>query len=181
MMAPAMGTGNSELLAYLELAQAGARVRRTVAASDLTRLGQVVGIQSDAVAELEFAFDESGEALAQRRVRVRGHVTADVIVDCQRCLDGVPYKIDATFDLVLTGPDDSAQGIDVIEVDGSNVAPLELVEDELILSLPQRVCIEEPCARMPAMRYGTPGPDAGGDADDEHPFAALKALKIEKQ
>ena len=62
---------------------------------------------------------------------------------------------------------------------GANLDVAELVEDELLLSLPERVCTNEDCVHMPEMRYGEM---TVGDSADQvsteglkrFPFAGLK-------
>ena len=48
----------------------------------------------------------------------------------------------------------------------------ELIEDELLLALPMRACVEERCANRPPLEYGP-----AVEADQDNPFAVLSELK----
>ena len=167
MMAPAMSAGESEQLPYLDLAQSRARISRRLPARDLARLGTLTRFSEDAHAELEFWLDED------RCVRVGGKVRVRVEVDCQRCLNAIPLMVEATLDSVIARQSDAEPGLDAIMAQGATIGVADLVEDELILAIPQRACTAEPCPKMPEMSYGEPA----AAATEEHPFAVLEAVE----
>lgn len=97
---------------------------------------------------------------------------ATPVLECQRCLSGMPYplRISTRLRLVPEGVELSQEdleddGIDYIDADREfDVAAL--VEDELILAMPLAPMHEESCVAKPA------GPDG-----KVSPFAALAALR----
>jgi uncharacterized metal-binding protein YceD (DUF177 family) len=69
--------------------------------------------------------------------------------------------------------------LDILVVAGVNLDMVELVEDELLLALPDRVCTDDDCAHMPVMRFGEAAGDdvdtqGSGKASRRFPFAGLK-------
>ena len=51
---------------------------------------------------------------------------------------------------------------------------VELIEDELLLSLPTSVCIDAGCVQRPKLAYGDA---AAEDTQTENPFGILEKLK----
>ena len=101
----------------------------------------------------------------------------------------LPKRIDATFTALIAFSEEQADawdsvapGIDVVVVESPNVNVVELVEDELLLALPDRVCVDDNCPHMPSMWYAGDGKPtdveavAERDVDDTRrfPFAGLK-------
>lgn len=179
MIAAAMNTRPDERLSFLELARQEARVERRLAPEALTRLSSIAHVLQPVDVELTFARDETG------RVRVTGSVQALVRASCQRCLEDLERSISAQFELVLVSEHEArelAGGMDVHTVEGPSLSCEELVEDELILALPDRLCREEPCEHAPRLFYpaAVPGErqETAGDGDTkENPFSVLAALK----
>jgi uncharacterized protein len=120
--------------------------------------------------DLHFYQDE------QRRAHVTGQVVTQVYLSCQRCLQAVSRPLTAELDLCLVRDEARAQALDSelepFVVDGDSVLVVDLIEDELILALPQQVCVDQQCPDMPAMDFPA-GADAGAEEGD-NPFAVLK-------
>ena len=179
MIAPAMNTRPDERLSYLDLARQGARVERRLAPEELPRLSSIARVLQPVDVVLEFARDELG------RARVTGRVETRVQATCQRCLQDVERTIGARLALLVVSEHEARQlggELDVHTVEGGSVSCAGLVEDELILALPERLCRDEPCAFAPALSY--PATDTGkaretaGDGNlKENPFSVLAALK----
>jgi uncharacterized metal-binding protein YceD (DUF177 family) len=64
----------------------------------------------------------------------------------------------------------------VVVVAGPELDIAELIEDELILQLPRRVCFDESCEHKPAMQFFEAGGKAQSSlpADRQLPFRDLK-------
>ena len=96
-------------------------------------------------------------------------------VDCQRCLEAVPVDLGTDFAVVaVTGEAEAARlGIrdDVLELDTGEPTLADVIEDELILALPQRPCARRKCEKAPPLAYP---PDT---ERRDNPFGALAALK----
>lgn len=129
--------------------------------------------------ELRFGRDRQGRSV------VLGRVQARLRLPCQRCLEEVEIPVDAPIALALIRRDEDAldlpEHLDPWLVTEDRLNPLDLVEDELLLAVPQ-------IPRHPAGMCG-PGlsagdrikapasdTDAGSDAT-RRPFAILASLK----
>lgn len=134
---------SATLPAYLDPWQAVAREATFVgsfALTDLPRLRELlVGDALDATArvtfEIAFRRDEAGRPV------VLGRVQAVLPLECQRCLGVVEHRVDAPVRLMLAqGPDlarDPPEPYEALPVIEDRVRPADLVEDELLLTLPQ--------------------------------------------
>ena len=165
---------------YRSLAQQRAVVTQELEVNSLTRFGDVCQAVKDIAAELKFAHDGQG------RVKVSGRVHCMAQLACHRCNENVWCHVGSSFASVIAFDEEQADAwgvldpsLDILVVAGANLDVVELVEDELLLALPGRVCADHDCIRMPVMRYGDA---AGSDADTQgseeglrrFPFAGLK-------
>jgi uncharacterized protein len=168
-----MNTGPDERLPFLELARQGARVERSLPAAQLPRLAQIAPGVGELQLELAFSLDGDG------RPWVSGSAVLSVEATCQRCLEDfehdmrVPVKLCIVVEQTLAS--ELADSVDVLVAQGETVSLADVVEDEIILRLPERLCTEEPCWHAPPMWY--PAPDAAEPQRDENPFAVLSELK----
>lgn len=189
MIARAMNTGPEDQLAYRDLARRQARVARTLNARELTRLWSLVASDgTDAVpvaVDLRLRLDSEGFAW------VHGTIVANLNLLCTRCAESVGSRVVAELSVCVADESrasELAESRDVHVVDGPILSLTELVEDALLLELPERLCVEEPCPRLPSLAYPATGSaDAGADRDDgakddaRSPFAALAALKESRE
>lgn len=159
-------------------------------------LAAVVEVQK-VTARLDFAVDDYDRPV------VRGEAVAEILMPCQRCLEDVPLTLRAPLhSLIWLGSDlpsmvaqELALGeADLIVSPTAAVSFAALVEDDLLLALPERVCQQDDCPRAPVLSYPVPGSDlANSDthaqrlesgqgeqkilADDRQmPFAGLRDL-----
>jgi uncharacterized protein len=176
MMAPAMTTPADERIAYASLARQGARVERDLQADALERLAQVAPGVSSVAMVLDFRRDESG------RSWVSGHVEQTVAITCQRCLEPLERRLAVDIELCIVR-DGSAIGelagqTDVLMADADTVSIADIVEDELLLGLPERLCQEEPCGLAPPFCYPAAEQEAvDAAAAAASPFSILARLK----
>ena len=142
-------------------------------------------------AHVELEFDEDDE----RFLFIKGTVQADVYMVCQRCLEPMLVGLDAGFLLGIV-EDEAKVGqlpeqYEPLVVSGKTSSLSEIIEDELILSLPLVALHEtDKCSAsvlisdmVPTSAKGR-GKDAGqGNGMEEHklknPFSVLSALKKE--
>jgi uncharacterized protein len=173
MMAPAMSTRSDERLQYLELARQGARVERLVQADGFVRLAEIAPVRDAVHVDLSFAIRGDG------RVWVSGAAEATLNAECQRCLERLDHLLRVSFDLcIVRDPElasELASAVDVLGADGDSLSIAQIVEDELILGLPERLCIEEPCPLAPSLSY--PAESGEKAASDDNPFRVLSELK----
>lgn len=141
--------------------------------SGLARLGASLANREGTVrVELEFGIGQAGVRFAE------GRISADVELVCQRCLEPLHTTLLATPTLGLIESEAEAallpEGYDPLLVENGELFLRELVEDELILSLPI-VARHEDAACMGEGVDGT-GEDTQAEAR-ENPFAVLSVLK----
>jgi uncharacterized protein len=139
----------------------------TLAVSTLERLHDLLADVSGEVSwRIEGFKDEGGELMLQ--LSVGGCIQ----LACQRCLEAIPFEldIDSLLEVVPASADLSQ---DELEDDSRDFLPVEkeldvaeLIEDEILLSLPVAPRHE---------RCGLPG--AAGAGERLNPFAALAELK----
>ncbi|UYG08906.1 YceD family protein [Halomonas sp. M4R1S46] len=147
-----------------------------IALADLPRLAEEVGAQQgDARVWLDFTIDAQG-----RRV-ISGHLEAELQLPCRRCLSPMAQDVASDFLLGMVTSDALAADLpsthEPVLVENEQLNLLGVVEDELILSLPQVVYHDEAdCAVSRDQLSSGAGSDASG-APSKSPFDVLKHLK----
>ncbi len=161
---------------------------------DLLRLNEsIISLQGDIHYHLEFDNDRLDNRI------VTGHVDAQVVMQCQRCMENFTLALDCAVAIAFVHDDFEQQkaedsGYDVFWLNKKEFFdPRVLIEDELLLALPQ-------FAMHPEADFGTtcniqydfpadkpPGHTDNQDMDtaseqdqkqeDDNPFAILKQLK----
>lgn len=169
---------------YRQLARREAILDFAIDPASLTRLSDVSEGLSSVDIHLRFERDD------QNRCRVHGDVSARLELQCQRCLKPVPCAVAATIDVAVVADERSARQFgkraDVFVAGGDRLNVAELIEDDLLLSLPVDRCQTDPCPNAPALAY-PPQPSDPKPADPEisdddaegSPFAVLQRLKNE--
>ncbi len=140
----------------------------------LTRLAGLL-VRDDGKVGYRFRFerDERGRAV------VLGSVNALLIVECQRCLKPLTVPVAAELHLVAVRTLDEATAlpdeVDPLLVDSDDwFRPIQLIEEELLLALPQIPLHATGECQVPA--YSEGNSTAGSDRSRQHregPFAAL--------
>lgn len=169
----------SPLLDVIALARGGKSWSGVVAEQSLPRLNALLVAPSEVRVELAFEMEERG------RMRMHGACSFAPTITCQRCLNEMKVEATAKVDALIVDSDEAAtelQGsVDAIVVDAPRVQVRDLIEDDLILSLPEFGCVQDAdCEHAPAMEY--PPTDAAKDLrgpqdEESNPFAVLKQLK----
>ncbi len=158
---------------------------------ELLRLNEsIIRQQGDIHYHLEFDKDR-----LDNRV-VEGHVEAKVVLQCQRCMENFTLALDCDVSIAFVHDEFEQQqaentGYDIFWLNKKELFdPRVLIEDELLLALPQ-------FAMHPETDVGTacqlqyeyfdeeaavidnPGVEPGADKEqeDDNPFAILKQLK----
>ena len=157
-----------------ELAARKARISRTVDASALERFSALCDCPEPVRAQLQFRFDREG------LLRMEGELAVRVAVECHRCLEPVRVGLESAFSVVIAASGTEATRLgaeqDVLCVDGEEAGIAELIEDELILALPERPCTEAACPQALPLASPAGTLDEGALATTP-PFAALSAWK----
>jgi uncharacterized protein len=162
-------------------AEQGARLDGDWPMTELTRLAASAAVDALPGDVDRVRWQARGESRAVRggppQVWLHVQANAQIALECQRCLQPVPVAIDARRSFLFVHGEETAAALDADSED--DVLALtraldlkELLEDELLLSLPL-VARHDHCA-----------PPASAGAEDDvpveeapHPFAALAALK----
>ena len=146
-----------------------------VASESFDRLVEAVDRLIAVNARFEVGTDDYG------RPRVLGQAQATVMMPCQRCLEGVQIEVEAPLGQVIcfgdTVPKELAGAdIDVMVSSTREMSFAALVEDDLLLALPQQVCQTQECERLPVLAYPAPGYSAGSQVEaDRDSSAAMDA------
>lgn len=201
MIAPAMNTGPEDRLLYRELARQRARIQRSIDLQYFSRLQSFVDADSERnpCVAVDLAFHVDSEGLPW----VTGTAQVELDLLCLRCVEVVDHPLKTALSLCIVIEDETdaavlselAENRDLLSVTSTSVTLSEVVEDELLLAMPERLCVSDPCERMPALDYPIAGTEAlegepsqgevGGstEADEriegsqrENPFAVLSEL-----
>ncbi len=147
-----------------------------MALADFARLTDEVGAQAgDVRVTLDFSIDAQG-----RRV-IRGHLGAELQLPCRRCLSPLAQQVESEFLLGMVTSDALAAELpsthEPVLVENEQLNLLTVVEDELILSLPQVVYHDEADCEVSRDQL-TSGEDAAASRGPAaNPFEVLKQLK----
>ena len=145
---------------------------------DLDSEGNLV---SDAILDAE-AVSKSG------KVHIGARLTADIALDCTRCLEAVRKPLEIDFDSVFVeGAEDELE--DKLEIAGEDLAESfvaggiidlkEVVREQLLLNLPEQVYCRDDCRGLcPKCGANRNLIDCRCDDDEVDPrWAALKSLR----
>jgi DUF177 domain-containing protein len=140
----------------------------------MSRLATVLRNPQDCVAvELEFGIDE------QKIRYARGHLQTTLDLTCQRCFMSMPLAVNSEltmgFITTLDEADLLPESYEPVLVQESGCSLLELVEDELLLSLPLVVRHKE--SECQIKQDYIAAYDDDHEVPVENPFAVLERLK----
>ncbi len=148
-----------------------------VAVTDLPRLAKVVlGAKCDIELQLEFARDR------EKRACIKGSVKVDLLLECQRCLSPMSFSVISQLNIALVRSAEEAERLpdnyDPLLLDEPRIRLLDIVEEELLLSLPQvpRHEIGECCSDIDQKTEQTTV-DLEEPSERINPFAILAELK----
>ncbi|MGM0537264.1 MAG: YceD family protein [Pseudomonadota bacterium] len=147
-----------------------------VALADMARLAEEVGAQSgDVQVWLDFAIDTQG------RREIRGHLKADLLLPCRRCLEPMSQQVESDFRLGMVTSDALASELpsthEPVLVENEQLNLLAVVEDELILSLPQVVYHDEAECSVSRDQLSTGEAAEASDTSPTSPFDVLRQIK----
>ncbi|MFT5117494.1 MAG: hypothetical protein ACI9NY_001023 [Kiritimatiellia bacterium] len=164
-----------------KFAQQGIEITGSVALSELTRLSEMLSsCEGHVQVELVFGIGE------QRILNVSGHISASVDNVCQRCLGSIPVSVNCELSLAILWKEEHAERLP------SNFEPwiigegqtdiYQIIEDELLLSLPIVAYHEEDCVPHDYFSSGEKeASKAIAEAAKTNPFQVLQQLKGKQQ
>ncbi|MEJ2609536.1 MAG: YceD family protein [Candidatus Thiodiazotropha sp.] len=131
--------------------------------------------------ELRFSRDE------RRRARLDGEIRTQLSLECQRCLGELILPVDRRISVVfvqgLKEAEMLPEDMDPCLVEEGMVVFSELIEDELLLALPQVSMHDRDICQIPrelATNELSPIEIKNGEQERENPFAVLAGLKRDK-
>jgi uncharacterized protein len=152
------------------LCETGREFAGKVPISTLTRLASMLLVADGALSyRVRFFRDEA------KRTRVSGNVSAELTMQCQRCLESLPVILDHEFSLQLVPSEGTAERV-VGQLDPLLIAPGEpldvfaMLEDEAMLALPLVPRHREVCAQL--VPAAEPAAEKG---EQDNPFRQLDA------
>lgn len=140
----------------------------------LTRFAEAsIGVKHIDV-ELEFGFDE------ERRRTVTGWVKADLLVECQRCLEPMTYSVKTDINWAIVWDEEKARQLPSrLEpwIAGEEAEDLyAMIEEELLLALPTAPSHSELCIDSALLSSGEVVIEDEEETTN-NPFQVLAALK----
>ncbi|WP_106477091.1 YceD family protein [Phytohalomonas tamaricis] len=158
------------------LAASAERLEGSVKLTDMPRLVEAIGAQEgDCLARLSFDID------AQRQYFIEGDLTADVMLPCQRCLQPMPVSLKSDFLLGMVTSDALAANLpgryEPVLVEDEKLDLLPVVEDEILLTLPQVVYHDEADCAVSRDQLQSGEDVDGSDDTAPNPFSVLRTLK----
>jgi uncharacterized protein len=140
--------------------------------SSLPRLqGLLLDTSGDVSFRLAFSRDE------EHRAVLHCEVSATLRLRCQRCLEALDHVVDTSMDLVpVSGMEEERrlpERYDPLPVSARSIRPRDLIEDELLLALPQIPMHEPDVCVSRAPEADTAKTQSGTTS----PFAVLAGLK----
>jgi len=163
------------------LADAGKRFRGSIPLRELERLcSALAGCDGDVEFEIAFRRDH------QRRALIEGSVRASLSLQCQRCLQTMAHAVDSRFQLAVIEVADEVERIpehcEPVQVEEGQLSPLALIEDELLLSIPQVPKHDPSICRIDPVLIRDDEADQDGLEREStvNPFAVLATLKSDE-
>ncbi len=155
-----------------KFAQQGVTLEGFVPTSELPRiLDATESKEGEIQVKLEFKISEEGKRV------VTGHAHAEIILICQRCLEPVTVPVESNISLGIVWDEEAAEKLPPhFEpwITGEGMADLyDMIEEELLLSLPAVAYHPEPCIDSKLYSSGKPV----DVKKEKNPFQVLEQLK----
>jgi uncharacterized protein len=155
-----------------KFAQQGISLEGFVPVTDLPRLASAVKeAAGNVLVDLTF-----GISVEKKKV-VTGHASADLTLVCQRCLEKVIVPVKSNISLGVVWDEEGAEALpEYLDpwITGEGVADFyEMIEEEMLLSLPAVAYHEEPCVDRQLFTSGKPVEVK----KTKNPFQVLEQLK----
>lgn len=165
-----MSTELPEFIEPLRLAQHERSLQGLLPIAQMARLqDSLCDNQGEISVVLQFQYDD------QHRPVILGKIQGQLALLCQRCLQPMQYVLQREVVLFILKTGQSDEGLpetaDFLTLEQNSLSLWDLVEDEIILSLPI-VALHEQC---PQNEYSLP--DEIAQADRPNPFQLLAKLK----
>ena len=115
---------------------------------------------------------------------LKGSISTTLVAECQRCLKPLEIEVTGRFKFALVNSEDEfellPEELEPYLIEGEKQSVIELIEDELLLSLPMVTVHKEACSDYMSKQNRKVKAAIKAEKEASHPFAALKALKGDK-
>lgn len=160
----------------VRLAETGRHLEGTIPLSTMNRLSNLlVDDKGDVDVRLEFGIDPEGIHFLKGRIQCR------VMLECQRCLQAVAYEIDSGIALGIIDSHAASELLpshyEPLVVEDGPLFTRDLVEDELLLSLPIVPMHPESECAVGSKELKGEMQDGPEEARRENPFSVLAGFK----
>ncbi|MCK4840347.1 MAG: DUF177 domain-containing protein [Methylococcales bacterium] len=159
----------------LGFAERGKRLVGALKVSEFIRLSGEL-LDNSGVVEIDFSFDKEG-----RLAIVSGEIKANLNLQCQSCLGQFVLSINRQFKLGLVSSmeqaDRLASDCEPLILNNKKISLNELVEDELLLALPDFPRHEYECSEMSKGKELEVNNDEQQQMNSNNPFSVLAELK----
>lgn len=163
-------------LNFAQKAKNGFEIQGKWPIKQLKRLGESL-LSDQGEIEVELRFDRAGPI-----PYIEGHITAELELKCQRCMQAMQHSVDNHFRLGIVQNDEQMERLpDEYEPylleDDNNHLP-DMLEDELLLSLPLVAMHDYDCSDYLKQQVDEQPEQVVSETVDKkaNPFAALKDL-----
>lgn len=140
------------------------------------------GVEGNVEFTLLFDIDEGGVP------RIGGNVSTTIVLQCQRCMEGMDYPVVSKVRLGIVPSHEAAENLpdnyDPLVVSGDEISIASILEDEIMLALPIVAMHEiESCPHGETSNKNIEGSDQEveqknmASSNRENPFAVLAQLK----
>ena len=158
-----------------KLVVAGASFKRVISEDDLSRLKRLALAIKRVSVELEFGRDEQGKPC------LSGELQAELDLECQRCLEAMPFSLHKRFHLQLVWDEAEAKALSSDRepwiVGESEEDLVAILEEEILLDLPVVPKHDFDCIDAQLLSYGE---GAAVEESPTNPFSVLADLKSQQ-
>ncbi|MDD1608066.1 MAG: YceD family protein [Methylococcaceae bacterium] len=164
-----------EIIDPLHLADKRGELKGQIPVSSLERIADLLFDNSGFVT-VDLFFGREG-----RLAKVEGRISAVLQLKCQSCLQAVEWSVDSTVRLGIVSSIDQANRLpedyDPLLVEQDSIPLRNLIEDELLLSLPTYPKHQHSCFVSNSDNNKTNAPARDSQSARENPFSILAKLK----
>lgn len=159
------------------LARRGQEYQAQLPLKSLARLAKVLSDTDGNIdVSIDIGTDEEGIP------NISGTAQGTLHVICQRCMESMPLEIRAGFRLGLVYSEEQGNALpeqyDALLVEDSEISLLDIIEDELLLALPQvTLHDEQACSSTGIIRSLAESETPQEAQQTDNPFAVLEQLK----
>lgn len=174
-----MSKGNLPLkVEPFRYAEQGVSLHGTLSIADMHRLSSsIASNEGDAEIKMTFGVDDQDISF------LRGHVKAQLSLQCQRCMETFSFHVENDFNYALMSDEEDSSNLpeqyDPVVVHHGILMLGEMVEDEIILSLPI-VPMHDPKSCKAKLPFAIVESQQTSNTDQESPFKVIELLKSKR-